>query len=102
MAPADEKVMTDRARAEERVRAIVEDSIARPWPSSTRRSTTRWGFAPRPWTSPSGSCAGDPMAHLPLHCRDGSQRAWGDEPVRNTQAMLPAPDDEPESDDEAD
>ena len=42
------------------------------------------------------------MAHLPLHCCDGSQRAWGDEPVRNTQAMLPAPDDEPESDDEAD
>jgi hypothetical protein len=57
------------------------------------------------------------MAHLPLHCCDGSRRGWGDEPVRNTQAMLlddpepedepddepkPRPDDEPEPDDERD
>ena len=43
-----------------------------------------------------------PMAHLPLHCCDGSRRAWGDEPVRNTQAMVPEPSDDPKPDDEPD
>ena len=42
------------------------------------------------------------MAHLPLHCCDGSRRAWGDEPVRNTQAMVPEPNDDPKPDDEPD
>ena len=42
------------------------------------------------------------MAHLPLHCCDGSRRAWGDELVRNTQAMVPEPNDDPKPDDEPD
>jgi hypothetical protein len=42
------------------------------------------------------------MAHLPLPCRDGSRRPWGDEPGRNTQAMVPKPDDDPKLDDETD
>ena len=40
--------------------------------------------------------------HLPLHCCDGSRRAWGDEPIRNTQAMVPEPNDDPKPDDEPD
>jgi hypothetical protein len=43
-----------------------------------------------------------PMAHLPLHCCDGSRRGWGDEPVRNTQAMVPEPNDDPKPYDEPD
>ena len=42
------------------------------------------------------------MAHLRLHCCDGSRRAWGDELVRNTQAMVPEPNDDPKPDDEPD
>jgi hypothetical protein len=42
------------------------------------------------------------MAHLPLHCCDGSRRAWGDELVRNTQAIVPEPNDDPKPDDEPD
>jgi hypothetical protein len=42
------------------------------------------------------------MAHRPRHCCDGSRRAWGDEPVRNTQAMVPEPNDDPKPDDEPD
>jgi hypothetical protein len=42
------------------------------------------------------------MTHLPLHCCDGSRQAWGDEPVRNTQAMVPEPNDDPKPDDEPD
>ena len=42
------------------------------------------------------------MAHRPQHCCDGSRRAWGDEPVRTTQAMVPEPSDDPEPDDEPD
>ena len=42
------------------------------------------------------------MAHLPLHCCDGSRRAWGDEPVRNAQAMVPEPNDDPKPYDEPD
>jgi hypothetical protein len=36
----------------------------------------------------------------PYICCDGSRRAWGDEPVRNTQAMVPEPNDDPKPDDE--
>jgi hypothetical protein len=102
IASTDEKVTTERARAKERVRAIVEEIDRPTLACSTRRSTTRSGFASRPWTSPSGSCAGDPMARLPLHCCHGSRRAWGDEPVRDTQAMVPEPNDDPKPDDEPD
>ena len=42
------------------------------------------------------------MAHLRLHCCDGSRRAWRDERVRNTQAMVPEPNDDPKPDDEPD
>ena len=42
------------------------------------------------------------MAHRPRHCCDGSRRAWGDEPVRNTQAMVPEPNDDPKPDNEPD
>jgi hypothetical protein len=42
------------------------------------------------------------MAHRPRHCCDGSRRAWGDEPGRNTQAMVPEPNDDPKPDDEPD
>ena len=42
------------------------------------------------------------MAHRPRHCCDGSRRAWGDELVRNTQAMVPEPNDDPKPDDEPD
>src|SRR4029453_14228087 len=69
---------------------------------STRPSTTHWGSASRPWTSPSASCAGDSMAHLPPHCCDASRRARGNELVRNTQAMVPEPTDDPEPDEETD
>jgi hypothetical protein len=42
------------------------------------------------------------MAHRPLRCYDGSWRAWGGEPVRNTQGMVPEPTDDPKPDDEPD
>jgi hypothetical protein len=42
------------------------------------------------------------MAHRPRHCCDWSQRAWGDEPVRNTRAKVPEPNDDPKLDDEPD
>jgi hypothetical protein len=38
----------------------------------------------------------------PLHCCDESRRAWGDERLRNTQAMVPEPNDGPKPDDEPD
>jgi len=43
-----------------------------------------------------------PTAHLPLHCCDGSPWAWEDEPVPNTQAMVPEPNDDPKPYDESD
>jgi hypothetical protein len=42
------------------------------------------------------------MAHLLLHCCDGSRRASGNELVGNTQAMVPEPNDDPKPDDEPD
>ena len=42
------------------------------------------------------------MAHLLLHCCDGSRRASGNELVGNTQAMVPEPTDDPEPDEETD
>jgi outer membrane biosynthesis protein TonB len=41
------------------------------------------------------------MAHLPLHCC-GFRRAWGHELLRNTQAMVPEPNDAPKPDNEPD
>ena len=41
------------------------------------------------------------MAHL-RHCYDGSRRPWEDELVRNPQAMVPEPNDDPKPDDEPD
>jgi hypothetical protein len=42
------------------------------------------------------------MAHPPLHWCHASRRAWGAEPVRNTQVMVPGPNDDPKPDDEPD
>ena len=64
MAATDDKLMTERERAEEKVRAVVEE-FDRPTLALLYNSTTRWGFVSRPRTSRSGSCAGDPTARIP-------------------------------------
>ncbi len=95
--------MTERARAEGRVQAIVEErdrpTLGRPYEGGLGDAL---GLASRP--SPSGSRAGDPMGHLPLRRRDGSRPAPGNELVGTIEAMVSEPDDEPddESDDEPD
>src|SRR5262249_14635885 len=59
MAARDETVMTERERAEEKVRAVIEE-LDRPTLALLYKPLhDALGLASRPRTSPSGNCAGD-------------------------------------------